>query len=228
MMLLSDLGILQFFNNSSSLFYDTFAQVLTNGLTWIPLYLALIYLVIKNNETMVQISLAIGCVLLCVALSGGVDDLIVKPLVGRLRPTFDPQVKYSIDIVDGLRGGGQFSFFSAHAANTFTIAAFFSLMVRSRLLSMGLFVWSLVNCWTRLYLGVHYPSDILVGLLWGSVVATLVYLIYYRTYKRISPALNYVSTQYTSTGYSRSDIDMVMTILMFTYLYTILKTIIII
>lgn len=228
MILLSDLGILQFFNNSSSLFYDNFAQVLTNGLTWIPLYLALIYLVIKNNETMAQISLAIGCVLLCVALSGGVDDLIVKPLVGRLRPTFDPQVKYSIDIVDGLHGGGQFSFFSAHAANTFAIATFFALMVRSRLLSMGLFVWSLANCWTRLYLGVHYPSDILVGLLWGSVVATIVYLIYYRTYRRISPALNYVSTQYTSTGYSRSDIDMVMTILMFTYLYTILKTIFII
>lgn len=227
MMLLSDLGVLQFFNSSSSLFYDNFAQVLTNGLTWIPLYLALIYLVIKNNETMTQISLAIGCVLLCVALSGGVDDLIVKPLVGRLRPTYDPLVKYSIDIVDGLHGGGQYSFFSAHAANTFTIAMFFALMVRSRLLSAGLFAWSLVNCWTRLYLGVHYPSDILVGLLWGGVVATLVYLVYYRTYRRISPALNYVSTQYTSTGYSRSDIDMVMTILMFTFLYTVLKTIII-
>lgn len=227
MMLLSDLGVLQFFNSSSSLFYDNFAQVLTNGLTWIPLYLALIYLVIKNNETMTQISLAIGCVLLCVALSGGVDDLIVKPLVGRLRPTYDPMVKYSIDIVDGLHGGGQYSFFSAHAANTFTIAMFFALMVRSRLLSAGLFAWSLVNCWTRLYLGVHYPSDILVGLLWGGVVATLVYLVYYRTYRRISPALNYVSTQYTSTGYSRSDIDMVMTILMFTFLYTVLKTIII-
>lgn len=227
MMLLSDLGVLQFFNSSSSLFYDNFAQVLTNGLTWIPLYLALIYLVIKNNETMTQISLAIGCVLLCVALSGGVDDLIVKPLVGRLRPTYDPMVKYSIDIVDGLHGGGQYSFFSAHAANTFTIAMFFALMVRSRLLSGGLFAWSLVNCWTRLYLGVHYPSDILVGLLWGGVVATVVYLVYYRTYRRISPALNYVSTQYTSTGYSRSDIDMVMTILMFTFLYTVLKTIII-
>ena len=227
MMLLSDLGVLQFFNSSSSLFYDNFAQVLTNGLTWIPLYLALIYLVIKNNETMTQISLAIGCVLLCVALSGGVDDLIVKPLVGRLRPTYDPLVKYSIDIVDGLHGGGQYSFFSAHAANTFTIAMFFALMVRSRLLSAGLFAWSLVNCWTRLYLGVHYPSDILVGLLWGGVVATLVYLVYYRTYRRISPALHYVSTQYTSTGYSRSDIDMVMTILMFTFLYTVLKTIII-
>ena len=227
MMLLSDLGVLQFFNSSSSLFYDNFAQVLTNGLTWIPLYLALIYLVIKNNETMTQISLAIGCVLLCVALSGGVDDLIVKPLVGRLRPTYDPLVKYSIDIVDGLHGGGQYSFFSAHAANTFTIAMFFALMVRSRLLSAGLFAWSLVNCWTRLYLGVHYPSDILVGLLWGGVVATLVYLVYYRTYRRISPALNYVSTRYTSTGYSRSDIDMVMTILMFTFLYTVLKTIII-
>ena len=53
MMLLTDLGILHFFNGSNSLFYDTLVQVLTSGFTWIPLYLALFYLVIKNNETMV-------------------------------------------------------------------------------------------------------------------------------------------------------------------------------
>ncbi len=225
---MNDLGVLHLFNGSSSLFYDNLVQVLTSGYTWIPLYLALIYLVIKNNETMTQIGLAVGCVLLCVVLSGGVDDLIVKPMFGRLRPTVDPQVKYTLDTVSGVQGGGQFSFFSAHAANTFTIAVFFALMVRSWLLNAALFVWSFVNCWTRLYLGVHYPSDILVGLLWGGIVAACVYFLYFRTYRRISPALNYVSTQYTSTGYSRSDIDKVMSILMFTYIYAMVKAIIII
>ena len=228
MMLLTDLGILHFFNGSKSLFYDTLVQVLTSGFTWIPLYLALFYLVIKNNETMVQIGLAIGCAVLCVVLSGGIDDMIVKPLVARLRPTVDPHVKFTIDIVNGITEAKQFSFFSAHAANTFTIAAFFALLVRSRLLNAALFTWALLNGWTRLYLGVHYPSDVLIGILWGCVVAVLVYWFYFRTYRRISPALNYVSSQYTVTGYNRGDIDMVLTVLMFTYLYAVVRTVVII
>ncbi len=228
MMLLTDLGILHFFNGSNSLFYDTLVQVLTSGFTWIPLYLALFYLVIKNNETMVQIGLAIGCAVLCVVLSGGIDDMIVKPLVARLRPTVDPHVKFTIDIVNGITEAKQFSFFSAHAANTFTIAAFFALLVRSRLLNAALFTWALLNGWTRLYLGVHYPSDVLIGILWGCVVAVLVYWFYFRTYRRISPALNYVSSQYTVTGYNRGDIDMVLTVLMFTYLYAVVRTVVII
>ena len=228
MMLLTDLGILHFFNGSNSLFYDTLVQVLTSGFTWIPLYLALFYLVIKNNETMVQIGLAIGYAVLCVVLSGGIDDMIVKPLVARLRPTVDPHVKFTIDIVNGITEAKQFSFFSAHAANTFTIAAFFALLVRSRLLNAALFTWALLNGWTRLYLGVHYPSDVLIGILWGCVVAVLVYWFYFRTYRRISPALNYVSSQYTVTGYNRGDIDMVLTVLMFTYLYAVVRTVVII
>lgn len=228
MILLTDLGILHFFNGSNSLFYDTLVQVLTSGFTWIPLYLALFYLVIKNNETMVQIGLAIGCAVLCVVLSGGIDDMIVKPLVARLRPTVDPHVKFTIDIVNGITEAKQFSFFSAHAANTFTIAAFFALLVRSRLLNAALFTWALLNGWTRLYLGVHYPSDVLIGILWGCVVAVLVYWFYFRTYRRISPALNYVSSQYTVTGYNRGDIDIVLTVLMFTYLYAVVRTVVII
>ena len=228
MMLLTDLGILHFFNGSNSLFYDTLVQVLTSGFTWIPLYLALFYLVIKNNEPMVQIGLAIGCAVLCVVLSGGIDDMIVKPLVARLRPTVDPHVKFTIDIVNGITEATQFSFFSAPAANTFTSAAFFALLVRSRLLNAALFTWALLNGWTRLYLGVHYPSDVLIGILWGCVVAVLVYWFYFRTYRRISPALNYVSSQYTVTGYNRGDIDMVLTVLMFTYLYAVVRTVVII
>lgn len=81
-----DRAILLFFNGSESLFLDGVVVSLTNGLTWIPLYMALLFLVIKNNENMAQIMLAIGCAFLCVFLADGMTDGIIKPWVGRLRP----------------------------------------------------------------------------------------------------------------------------------------------
>ena len=118
-----DRNLLVFFNGSDSLFLDNLVVTLTSGLTWIPLYLSLLYIVIKNNETMKQIMLVIGCVCLCMLISDGVVDFIVKPMVGRLRPTHDPAIKYSLDVVNNIREN-QFSFFSAHASNTFCIAVF--------------------------------------------------------------------------------------------------------
>ena len=82
-----------------------------------------------------------------------------------------------VKVVDGYRGGN-YGFFSAHAANTFSLAVFFSLLARNRLLTCFLVGWSLVNCWTRMYLGVHYPGDILAGLLWGALVGVAVYRMY--------------------------------------------------
>ncbi|MCD8291219.1 MAG: phosphatase PAP2 family protein [Prevotella sp.] len=219
----SDRYILAFFNGSDSLFMDNLSVVLTSGLTWIPLYLSLLYVVIKNNETMRQIMLVVGCALLCIVLSDGVADFVVKPLVARLRPTYDPLVKYSIDIVNGIRGN-QYSFFSAHASNTFCIAMFFSLLIRNRKFIIAMVLWSLINCWTRLYLGVHYPSDILVGLLWGAIVGLLVYSFYFKVYRRISSDFNYISTKYTSTGYSHEDIDIVLLVMVLTLLYVIVRT----
>ncbi|MFQ9809824.1 MAG: phosphatase PAP2 family protein [Segatella copri] len=77
--------------------------------------------------------------------------------------------KYTIQVVDNMRLKS-FSFCSAHAANTLSLAIFFSLLIRSKLVTWTLLLWSLVNCWTRLYLGVHYPVDILCGLAIGAVV----------------------------------------------------------
>ena len=105
-----DRNLLVFFNGSDSLFLDNLVVTLTSGLTWIPLYLSLLYIVIKNNETMKQIMLVIGCVCLCMLISDGVVDFIVKPMVGRLRPTHDPAIKYSLDVVNNIREN-QFSFF---------------------------------------------------------------------------------------------------------------------
>lgn len=164
-----DRYILSFFNGSESVFVDGVVTILTSGFTWVLLYLVLFYIVIKNNDTMSQIGITIGCVLLCLLFADGLADGIVKPLVARPRPLNDPFIKHTIDIVAGSYDR-QYSFFSAHAANTFSLAIFFSLLFRRKAITVVLVAWSLLNCWTRLYMGMHYPSDIVVGLLWGFCV----------------------------------------------------------
>jgi undecaprenyl-diphosphatase len=166
-------------NGSDSLFLDRVAHVLTTALTWLPLYLSLLYIVIRNNENFRKVLCVLAGAGLCVLLAGSVDDLIVKPTVARWRPTHDPEIGLLVDIVDGYRGG-KYGFFSAHAANTFSIAIFFSLLMRQRMLTFFLVGYSLVNCYTRLYLGVHYPGDITVGLLWGGFVGWFVHWLYCR------------------------------------------------
>jgi len=210
-------------NGSSSLYFDGVVKVLTTATTWIPLYLALFYLVMKNNGSVRKIFFIVACAGLCYLFAGAVDDGIVKPLVARWRPTHDVAIGWQVDVVNGYRGG-KYGFFSAHACNTFSIAIFFTLLVRSRLLGTGLILWSLVNCWTRLYLGVHFPGDILVGLLWGGIVGTAVYLFYHWAERRYSHSAKFVSSQYTLTGYQKSDIDVVILVLVALLLYALLRS----
>lgn len=118
-------------NGSDSLYLDRLVRTLTNGLTWIPLYLSLFYMVMKNNDNFRRLLLVLGGAGLCVLLAGTVDDEIIKPLVARWRPTHDPQIGILVDIVDGYRGG-KYGFFSAHASNTMSIATFFCWLARDR------------------------------------------------------------------------------------------------
>ena len=211
----ADLSLLRFFNSGNSVYFDALVPMLTSGLTWIPLYLALFYLVVTNHETLAQIGLVVGAAMLCVVLAGGVGDFIVKPMVGRLRPCNDPMVKTQLNLIVGTLSDS-YSFFSSHAANTFPLAMFFSLLVRDRLFAIVMFLWALLNCWTRLYLGVHYPSDILCGMLYGSFVGTLVYLAFYKLFYKFNIKFQYISSQYTASGYAKADIDMVVATLVLT------------
>lgn len=220
-----DMQVLSIFNGSDNIMLDQMVQILTSGLTWIPLYVMLFFVVMRNNETMGQIALVVGSAIFCVLFADGLVDGIIKQLAERWRPSNDPTFKYMVQVVDDIRLKG-YSFCSAHAANTMSLAVFFSLLIRSKMLTITLVIWSLINCWTRLYLGVHYPSDILCGMIIGIIVGILVYLLYYQIYLRISPKINYISNQYTSTGYDHDDIDKAMVILMLTLVYVVTRSVI--
>lgn len=220
-----DMQVLSLFNGSDNIMLDQMVQILTSGLTWIPLYVMLFFVVMRNNETMGQIALVVGSAIFCVLFADGLVDGIIKQLAERWRPSNDPTFKYMVQVVDDIRPKG-YSFCSAHAANTMSLAVFFSLLIRSKMLTITLVIWSLINCWTRLYLGVHYPSDILCGMFIGIIVGILVYLLYYKIYLRISPKINYISNQYTSTGYDHDDIDKAMVILMLTLVYVVTRSVV--
>lgn len=220
-----DMQVLSLFNGSDNIMLDQMVQILTSGLTWIPLYVMLFFVVMRNNETMGQIALVVGSAIFCVLFADGQVDGIIKQLAERWRPSNDPTFKYMVQVVDDIRLKG-YSFCSAHAANTMSLAVFFSLLIRSKMLTITLVIWSLINCWTRLYLGVHYPSDILCGMFVGIIVGILVYLLYYKIYLRISPKINYISNQYTSTGYDHDDIDKAMVILMLTLVYVVTRSVV--
>lgn len=220
-----DMQVLSLFNGSDNIMLDQMVQILTSGLTWIPLYVMFFFVVMRNNETMGQIALVVGSAIFCVLFADGLVDGIIKQLAERWRPSNDPTFKYMVQVVDDIRLKG-YSFCSAHAANTMSLAVFFSLLIRSKMLTITLVIWSLINCWTRLYLGVHYPSDILCGMIIGIIVGILVYLLYYKIYLRISPKINYISNQYTSTGYDHDDIDKAMVILMLTLVYVVTRSVV--
>ncbi len=211
--------ILYWFNGSNSLFEDGLVSLLTSGMTWIPLYIALFYLVMKNNDTMGQIMLIVGSIILCIILTGGIDDIFIKPWIGRVRPCNDPDINAHLNLITGQVESG-FSFFSAHAANTMSLAVFLCLLIKDSIFKIVMIGWSLLNGWSRLYLGVHFPSDVLFGLLYGAVIGILIFSFYKRFYSEMSFQTTYISSQYTSSGYERKDIDVVLVVFLLTTLTT--------
>ena len=128
----------------------------------------------KNWKNALLFILSIG---VAIALADQIASGIFKPLVARLRPSHNPDLEGIIDLVNGYRGG-RYGFFSSHAANTCAIAVYLSLLFRNKFFTSVICSWTLLNCWTRLYLGVHYVTDILTGLICGALIGYLVYRLY--------------------------------------------------
>lgn len=144
--------------------------------TWIPLYVLLVGLIVwkyRNWKTVLLILLGFG---VAVGLADFTTSGIIKPLVCRLRPTHEPALEGMVHLVNGYTGG-LYGFCSSHAANTMACGLLFSLLYKNKYATTGLMIWVALNCYSRMYLGVHYPGDILCGLLIGALLAALVYAV---------------------------------------------------
>lgn len=181
-----DTTLTLFFNGSENLYLDSVAMFATKAWTWIPLYVAILYVLVREH-TFRQFVLVSACLVFAVLVADSVSSSVFKPLVCRYRPTHEPTIMHLVDIVNGYRGGN-YGFFSSHAANTCAIATYLSLLFRHRKTTIALYFWAMFNCWTRLYLGVHYVGDIAVGILFGTFVGTAFYFL-----------LRYLLPRYAST-----------------------------
>lgn len=175
-----DQSITLLLNGSHSLYLDGVAWTATQTLTWLPLMLALLFIVFRTHDLR-HFLFIVGIVILSIVVADQLSSSLFKPLIARLRPSHEPTLLHQIDIVRGYRGGW-FGFFSSHAANTAAVSAFFALLLRHRSSTITLIAWTLINCWTRIYLGVHYAGDLLFGLIIGLIIGSTAYYTYRRTF----------------------------------------------
>ena len=213
-------------NGSDSLFWDGFMWLSTKMFTWIPLAFVLVYVIFKNNKIKEALTILI-LVGVVITLADQIASGFCKPFFARYRPTQDPELMYQIDIVNGYRGG-TYGFMSSHAANTFGVAIFLSLIFKSGSLTLILFIWAILNAFSRIYLGVHYPGDILFGTMVGIGVGILIYMIYKKLQQKVLKQVSFISNQYTSSGYLISDIHLIQTAFCLTLFYVIIRGMIIV
>jgi undecaprenyl-diphosphatase len=162
-------------NSWNATWLDGIMMALTNGKYWLPFFLLVLGVIFyKYRWNSVAILLYL---VLVIILADQLSASLIKPLVGRLRPSHDPELKDMVHLVNNYRGG-LYSFVSSHATNAFGVAIFLFLAVKRNIAWISImFLWALIFSYTRIYLGVHYPLDIICGGLLGALIAFTVFRI---------------------------------------------------
>ena len=215
----TDRDLLLNWNGSDSLFWDGFMWIVSDTKTWALAAVMLLYIIFKNTK-LAHGMLILVMLALTITLADQFASGICKPFFERFRPTQDPELMYLVDVVNGYRGG-RYGFMSSHAANTFAFALFVSLLIRNKWLTCVLFLWAIIPSFSRIYLGVHYPGDVLCGAVSGCIMAALVYWLYYAIKKKYFECPQYISGQYTPSGFEIADIHLFYNVLLVTCLYII-------
>ena len=173
-MLNADSSILLWINGHHVEWFDEVMWTVSATKTWIWLYVVLLLLLLKRFRSWKTVLLMLVGFGIAVGLSDWICSGVLKPLVCRYRPTHEPALD-PLHLVYGYIGG-KYGFCSSHAANTMAVGLLFSLLYRNKIATAGLMTWVALNCYSRMYLGVHYPSDIMAGLLVGALLAACCYL----------------------------------------------------
>ncbi len=176
-----DRQLLLIINSFHSPFFDTFMMAVSRTAIWIPLYLLIIVaLVFKFRKKAV---IYIAFILLLIALADQISVHLFKELVQRYRPSHNLELQNSLHLVNGYKGG-LYGFVSSHSANMFALVTYLSYCFKNKLITILLFLWACLVVYSRMYLGVHYPLDILGGGILGYVLAKLMYSAQINIFKR--------------------------------------------
>nr|WP_320020981.1 phosphatase PAP2 family protein [uncultured Draconibacterium sp.] len=165
-----DKDVFLFFNGFHSDFWDTIMIMITRQETWIPFFASILFFIVKDYK-----SKALLIVIALVILIAATDQFsnVLKYSVQRLRPTHDPAISHLVHIF--FKKGGKFGFVSAHAANSVAILVFTSRIFKNRAYYFLMLTWVLLFCYSRIYVGVHYPLDLICGGLVGWFMGWALY-----------------------------------------------------
>ena len=169
-----DKQLFLFLNSLHSPFFDKVMWIISYPPTWIPLYLAIIVLLIlKYRRKMIMMVIVIA---LLITASDQVS-VAIKNTVKRPRPCWEKSIEGKVHTVNG-QCGGKYGFVSSHASNSFAVALLSLCLFRKRWLSISIVAWALVVGYSRIYLGVHYPADVLFGSILGALTGWCAYLLF--------------------------------------------------
>lgn len=172
-----DTDLLLAINGWHNGYFDTFMSAYSGKWVWVPMYGALVYLLFRNLHWRTALLCLVG-VALTITFADQVGASLIRPWVERLRPSNpDNPTSELVHIVNGYRGG-RYGFPSCHAANTFGLAFYLMFVFRQKGLTWLLMAWAVLTCYSRAYLGVHYPGDLLTGAALGLLGAALCYVLF--------------------------------------------------
>lgn len=182
-LLRADRDLFVFLNNLGSDQWDGFWLLITRQWTWIPFFAIILYLLVKHLGWKHVLLLAIMITVLLTITDQSTN--VVKKYFQRLRPVNEPELA---ELIRAVQRRNSFSFFSGHASNSMAAAMFLFLVLKRYMKYMGfLFLWPLIFAYSRIYLGLHYPLDILCGFIWGIAMALLVHQLYRYLRDKIFP-----------------------------------------
>jgi undecaprenyl-diphosphatase len=147
-------------------------QISQNKFIWVPLYLVIIWYIIRERKGKAVIATILFLALM-ILLSDQFSG-IIKNAVLRYRPSHNPEFSDIIHILRNYKGG-DYGFVSSHAANSFATALFVTLFFKKRWVGITIFLWAIIISYSRIYLGVHYPFDVLGGAIVGAFSGLLIY-----------------------------------------------------
>lgn len=170
-----DKVLMLYLNFDGGVIIDNIWKLFSLPIIWLPLAIMFLFGLIRHHVPFVTILLVIVFFALAVGLSDFISSGIIKPFCARLRPSHCITICNKLHYVDGYRGG-EFGFVSSHAATTFSIFTFISLLLHKKRITYPLLFLTICICYSRIYLGVHYPGDILCGAIVGISMGGTSYL----------------------------------------------------